>query len=120
MKAKSLLLKHMTVYYAHNLHFLVVHLPHTGLLHSWHMSVVRFLHFEVEQVRWLFTIELAFVSLGLQTSSARRLRDTVSSLPVRSSPTLYMNSLRLILFWQTVDKIHVNYIVEYLHRPTPA
>ena len=87
--------------YAHSLHFLVAHLPHTGLLHAWHMSVVRFLHFEVEQVRRRFTIGPAFASLGLQSLFALRLQDTFVALPVSSSATLWMNSLRLILLWQT-------------------
>ena len=90
--------------YAHNLHFLVAHLLHTCLLHAWHMSVVQFLHFEVAEVRRRFTIELEFVSLGQQTSSARRLRDTVGILPVSSSATLCMNSQQLILLWQTCVK----------------
>ena len=101
MKAKSLLLKHMTVFMHTILHFLVAHLAHTGLLHSWNMSVAQFLHFQVEQVRGRFTIELAFVSLRLQTSSARHLRDKVGALSVNFSATLCMNSLRLILLWQT-------------------
>ena len=88
MKAKLLLLKHMTEYLFTQFALFSGTSPTHCLLYSWHTLVVQFLDFQVVQVRRRFTIKQAFVSLGLQTFSASRLRNTVGALPVSSSSTL--------------------------------